>query len=182
MIEKVITIFGSSKPVEGDEEYEFARELGFHLGKIGFAICNGGYGGTMEATARGAKDAGAKTIGVTIATLNAKANKWIDEEIKARDLFERLRILIEKGDAYVVLRGGTGTLVELSLVWELMNKNFTPRKPIIAVNFWTPIIQTISKQLLNEGSIDGAGLVKIIDTVDEIVEHIKNAFAIENKR
>jgi predicted Rossmann-fold nucleotide-binding protein len=93
-----------------------------------------------------------------------------------------LRILIEKGDAYVVLRGGTGTLVELSLVWELMNKNFTPRKPIIAVNFWTPIVQTISKQLLNEGSIDGAGLVKIIDTVDEIVEHIKNAFAIENKR
>ncbi|CUU02614.1 hypothetical protein JGI1_00537 [Candidatus Thermokryptus mobilis] len=182
MIEKVITIFGSSKPVEGDEEYEFARKLGLELGRAGFTICNGGYGGTMEATARGAKESGAKTIGVTIATLNASANKWIDDEIKARDLFERLKILIEKGDAYVVLRGGTGTLVELSLAWELINKNFISRKPLIAVSFWTPIIQTISKQLLSEGSIEGASLVRIIDSVDEIVEHIKNALAIGNKQ
>ncbi len=182
MSERVVTIFGSSKPVEGEEEYEFARKLGFELGKLGFTICNGGYGGTMEATARGAKESGAKTIGVTIATLNAKANRWIDEEIKAKDLLERLKILIEKGDAYVVLQGGTGTLVELSLVWELMNKNFAPHKPLIAVNFWAPIVQTISKQLLSEGSIEGAGLVKIIDKIDEIVEHIKNALAVENKR
>ena len=70
-----MTIFGSSKPIEGEDEYEFARKLGYELGKIGFTICNGGYGGTMEATSRGAKEAGARTIGVTVSTFRASANK-----------------------------------------------------------------------------------------------------------
>ncbi|CUU01993.1 hypothetical protein JGI2_00779, partial [Candidatus Kryptobacter tengchongensis] len=156
MGEKIITIFGSSKPVEGEIEYEFARKLGYELGKVGFTICNGGYGGIMEATARGAKEAGAKTIGITVATFGGSANKWIDEEIKARDLFERLKVLIEKGDGYVVLKGGTGTLVEISLVWELMNKGLINPKPFIAVSFWSPVIEIISEQLRYESREDVA--------------------------
>ncbi len=174
MVEKVVTVFGSSKPVEGEDEYEFARRLGYELGKIGFTICNGGYSGTMEATARGAKEAGARTIGVTVSIFRGSANKWIDEEIKAKDLFERLKILIEKGDAYVVLRGGTGTLVELSLVWELMNKGLIELKPFVAVNFWVPIIEVISKQLQYESRLDAIGYIKIINDVDGIVEHLKS--------
>ncbi|MFN3135716.1 MAG: LOG family protein [Candidatus Kryptonium sp.] len=174
MSEKVVTIFGSSKPVEGEDEYEFARKLGYELGKVGFIICNGGYGGTMEATSRGAREAGAKTIGVTVSTFEGSANRWVEEEIKAKDLFERLRILIEKGDAYVVLRGGTGTLVELSLVWELMNKGLIELKPFVAVNFWTPIVETISKQLQYELRTNAIGHIKIINDVDGIVGYLKS--------
>ncbi|MCS7230069.1 MAG: LOG family protein [Candidatus Kryptonium sp.] len=174
MREKVITIFGSSKPVEGEEDYEFARKLGYELGKIGFAICNGGYSGIMEATARGAKEAGAKTIGVTVATFEGPANKWIDEEIETKSLFERLKILIEKGDGYIVLRGGTGTMVELSLVWEMMNKGLIYPKPFVAVNFWTPIIEVISEQLRIESRENATKFIKILSDVDEIVKYIKD--------
>lgn len=169
-----MTIFGSSKPVEGEDEYEFARRLGYELGKVGFTICNGGYGGTMEATSRGAREAGAKTIGVTVSTFGGSANRWVEQEIKAKDLFERLRILIEKGDAYVVLRGGTGTLVELSLVWELMNKGLIELKPFVAVNFWTPIVETISKQLQYELRTNAVEYIKIINDVDGIVGYLKS--------
>ncbi|CUS95967.1 LOG family protein [Candidatus Kryptobacter tengchongensis] len=172
MGEKIITIFGSSKPVEGEIEYEFARKLGYELGKVGFTICNGGYGGTMEATARGAKEAGAKTIGITVATFGGSANKWIDEEIKARDLFERLKILIEKGDGYVVLKGGTGTLVEISLVWELMNKGLINPKPFIAVSFWSPVIEIISEQLRYESREDVAEFIRVMNNIDEIVKYM----------
>lgn len=172
MGEKVITIFGSSKPVEGEIEYEFARKLGYELGKVGFTICNGGYGGIMEATARGAKEAGAKTIGITVATFGGSANKWIDEEIKARDLFERLKILIEKGDGYVVLKGGTGTLVEISLVWELMNKGLINPKPFIAVRFWSPVIEIISEQLRYESREDVAEFIRVMNNIDEIVKYM----------
>ncbi len=171
---KVITIFGSSKPVEGEPEYEFARKLGYELGKLGFSICNGGYGGTMEATARGAKEAGAKTIGVTVETFQSIANKWIDEEIKARDLFERLKVLISKGDAYVVLRGGTGTLVEFSLVWELMSKGLIEPKPFVAVKFWTPIFEAMSNQLKHELRENAISFVNVIDEIEEIVNFVKN--------
>lgn len=172
MGEKIITVFGSSKPVEGEIEYEFARKLGYELGKVGFTICNGGYGGIMEATARGAKEAGAKTIGITVATFGGSANKWIDEEIKARDLFERLKILIEKGDGYVVLKGGTGTLVEISLVWELMNKGLINPKPFIAVRFWSPVIEIISEQLRYESREDVAEFIRVMNNIDEIVKYM----------
>lgn len=172
MGEKIITIFGSSKPVEGEIEYEFARKLGYELGKVGFTICNGGYGGIMEATARGAKEAGAKTIGITVATFGGSANKWIDEEIKARDLFERLKVLIEKGDGYVVLKGGTGTLVEISLVWELMNKGLINPKPFIAVSFWSPVIEIISEQLRYESREDVAEFIRVMNNIDEIVKYM----------
>ena len=62
---KIVTVFGSSRPGEGDEEYLLAYEVGKNLALNGFTVCNGGYAGIMEASARGAKEAGGKTIGVT---------------------------------------------------------------------------------------------------------------------
>ena len=58
--EKVITVFGSSRPTEVDRDYAEARALGVELAKRGFVICSGGYGGVMEAVSRGAKEAGGK--------------------------------------------------------------------------------------------------------------------------
>lgn len=172
MAGKIITIFGSSKPVEGENEYEFARKLGYELGKLGFTICNGGYFGTMEATARGAKEANAKTIGITVAPFEGKANKWIDEEILAKDLFERLRILIEKGDGYVALSGGTGTLVEISIVWEMMNKDLIDKKPFVVVSFWKPIVEIMRRRLNYEKRFESSELIKVFDSVDEIVDYM----------
>ena len=63
--ERIITVFGSSRPREHDQEYTEARELGRLLAERGFAVCSGGYGGVMEAVSRGAKDSGGKTYGVT---------------------------------------------------------------------------------------------------------------------
>jgi len=63
--EKIVTVFGSSRPKAGDAEYEEARELGNLLAKRGFAVCTGGFGGVMEGVSRGAKEGGGKTYGVT---------------------------------------------------------------------------------------------------------------------
>ncbi|MHC4104192.1 MAG: LOG family protein, partial [Planctomycetota bacterium] len=59
---------------------------------------------------------------------------------------ERLDKLIELGQAYVVLPGGTGTLLELAKVWELKNKGFLPPdKPIILVGrFWKPLVDLVA--------------------------------------
>ena len=65
MNEKIITIFGTGRAKPGDAAYALAYELGKLLVEAGFTIANGGYGGTMSAAARGAVEAGGKTIGVT---------------------------------------------------------------------------------------------------------------------
>jgi len=140
----IVTVFGSSRPREGDAHYLLARELGAELASRGFTVCSGGYGGVMEAVSRGAKEAGGRTMGIVSAFFSSRANSWIDEVISTRSWQERLFALIERGAGYVVCPGGTGTLVELSVVWEMLNKRVMQTKPIVALgHFWQPIIERV---------------------------------------
>jgi len=143
---KIITIFGTAKAKAGDEAYVLAYEIGKLLAQAGFAIANGGYGGTMLATAKGVAEVDGKTIGVTCSAFKSgTANEYIRREIVTDSLDERLDTLIKLGQGYVVLPGGTGTLLELAKVWELKNKGFLQEhKPIILVGgFWKPLVDLI---------------------------------------
>jgi len=147
MSEKIITIFGTATAISGDPTYVVAYEIGKLLAEAGFTIANGGYGGTMLASAKGASEAGGKTIGVTCTAFGrGGANEYIQQEIVTATLDERLDTLIKLGRGYVVLPGATGTLLELAKVWELKNKGFMPAdKPIILVGkFWRGLADLIA--------------------------------------
>lgn len=151
--ERIVTVFGSSRPGEGDAEYAQARELGRRLAERGFAVCSGGYGGTMEAASRGAKEAGGKTYGVTAEFFGRKVNEWIDVEIKKKTWEERLFELVRLADGFVACKGGTGTLVELAVVWEMLNKSVMARKPIAVLgDFWQPILERVREVEQGPGS------------------------------
>ena len=149
---KVVTIFGSSLPGEASRAYAEARQLGKLLAEAGFGICNGGYRGLMEASARGAREAGGHTIGVTCEIWPGRANQWIVEEVRTRSFSERIMTLLERGDAYVVLPGGTGTLAELALAWEMMNKASLSKtvggsKPLLVMSpYWRPVIACLEQE------------------------------------
>jgi hypothetical protein len=141
---KVITVFGSSRPRFGDPHYAEAQVLGGELAGKGFTVCTGGYAGVMEAVSRGAKQAGGRTLGVTATFFASRANKWVDEEIRAKNWRDRLFELVKRGHGYVVCRGGTGTLVELAVVWELLNKGVMSKRPLVAMgDFWEPVVRRI---------------------------------------
>jgi uncharacterized protein (TIGR00725 family) len=142
--EKIVTVFGSSRPKAGDSEYEEARELGKLLAQRGFAVCSGGFGGVMEGVSRGAKEGGGKTYGVTAEFFKRKANAWVDTEVRMGTWDERLFELIRLADGFAVCKGGTGTLVELAVVWEMLNKSVIAGKPIVVVgDFWQPILDRV---------------------------------------
>jgi uncharacterized protein (TIGR00730 family) len=172
---KIVTVFGSSHPGEGDEEYRLAYEVGKNLALLGFTICNGGYSGIMEASAQGAKDAGGKTIGVTFKnSFKISANRWIDEEVFQSTLVERLMKLVELGNAYVVLKGGTGTLLELATVWEFINKGLLKEKPIVIVGgFWNSVIDTLREELLWEGVGDCTKYIYRTSSPEECAAYLK---------
>lgn len=184
---RTVTIFGSSLPGEGSATYTEARRLGSVLAESGFTVCNGGYGGLMEASARGAREAGGHTVGVTCAIWPTPANRWIDEEIRTDSFLERLTTLIERGDAYIVLPGGTGTLAELALVWEMMNKSTLSktvggRKPLLVMApYWQPVIDCLNHEA-SLGRPENAGMeatrrtmeiVTLIKDVEEAVEYLR---------
>lgn len=139
-----ITVFGSSRPAEGHARYEEARSLGRALAAAGFTVCSGGYGGVMEAVSRGAKEAGGSTLGVTASSFSSRANRWVDQEVRVATWEERLFELVRRGDGYVACQGGTGTLVELAVVWEMLNKRVMNGKPFAVVGtFWQPVLDHV---------------------------------------
>ena len=178
MSEKIITVFGSSRPKEGNADYQQARELGSGLALAGFAICSGGYAGVMEAVSRGAKDAAGKTYGVTADFFAAaKVNTWIDVEVRVKTWQDRLFELARLADGFVVCKGGTGTLAELSVVWEMMNKSVTPPKPCVVLGeFWQPILDRVREVELGHASPwgeAGGKLIEMRNTSSEAVDYLK---------
>ena len=183
---KTITIFGSSLPGEGSRSYTEALRLGRLLAEAGYAVCNGGYGGLMEASARGAREAGGHTIGITCAIWPRPANPYIVEEARTQSFPERLMTLIERGDAYIVLPGGTGTLAELALSWEMMNKGSLSktvggRKPLLAMApYWQPVIDCLQQegQLKNgdpHWTTPAMDIITLITTPEQAVEELRKS-------
>lgn len=150
MSDPVIAVFGNAAAHVGEFDYEDARALGRGIAERGWVLCNGGYGGTMEAAAHGAVEGGGHTIGVTCPALpgRGEANAYIRQEVPTFDLFTRVNTLVRLGDAYIALPGGTGTLLEVAAVWELTNKGLLgPAKPLILVGAaWEALVEIIAKQ------------------------------------
>ncbi len=142
----VITVFGSSRVREGSAEYDQARELGRALAAGGMGICSGGYGGVMEAVSRGAREAGGEVVAVTSRAFRGRANSWVTREVQVDNWQERLFELVRLGQGYVACPGGTGTLVELAVVWEMLNKGLMRQKPLAVLGgFWLPVIEQVNQ-------------------------------------
>ena len=176
--ERIVTVFGSSRPRESDAEYEEARALGRILATSGFSVCSGGYGGVMAAVSRGAKEGGGKTYGVTADFFNAPANSWIDVEVRVSTWQERLFELIRLAHGFVACKGGTGTLVELAVVWEMLNKSVMTGKPLSVLGqFWAPIIECVRSVELSHGSPWGEAqerLIHVAATPEEAARHLRD--------
>jgi uncharacterized protein (TIGR00730 family) len=171
MNEKIIAVFGTGRAKHDDSAYTLAYETGKVLAQAGFAIANGGYGGTMEAAAKGAAEAGGEIIGITCSAFKSStANKYTTRTIVTASLDERLDTLLKLGRAYVVLPGGTGTLLELAKVWELKNKGFPEAdKPIILVgSFWKPLVDLVAID-----DPDSSQYLKMADNPEQVCKWIK---------
>jgi uncharacterized protein (TIGR00730 family) len=170
-MERIITVFGSSRPREDHADYQEARLLGRALAEAGFAVCSGGYAGVMEAASRGAKEAGGKTYGVTAEFFKPRANAWIDTEIRVTTWQERLFELVRVADGFVTCKGGTGTLVELAVVWEMLNKAVIGNKPVVVLGeFWTPILDRVREVEVGHPGPWGEANGKLVHTAITPVE------------
>jgi len=168
---KIVTVFGSALPSTGNEEYQTAYDLGRYLAERGIGVCSGGYQGTMEAVSKGCKDAQGYSIGVIVDLFNRTPNPFLDELIEEKTLFGRINRMIDRGDGFIALRGGTGTLLELVTVWELFNKNLSDLKPVAAHGaMWKSFVNDINKRMEYENRT--TNIVKAFDDVIECADYI----------
>ena len=149
---RAVAVFGSSEAREGGLLYEEARRVGSLLARSGFAVVNGGYGGVMEASSRGAREGGGHSIGVTTSAFKrGPANPYLDVEHQEPDLFSRTRRLIDLSQAYIILRGKSGTLAELTFLWALSRGGLLPPTRIVLLgDFWETILKSLEAQQMVE--------------------------------
>jgi hypothetical protein len=129
----LVAVFGSSTIREPGPEYREAEELGRRLARAGADVITGGYGGAMEACSRGAHQAGAHVVGVTVELFESRGtvNRWVKERVHTSDLFERLRHIIGRADAFIAVSGSVGTIAEILLTWNLLMARARPPAPLV---------------------------------------------------
>lgn len=146
--ERIVTIFGGSKCREGDPEYGEALRVGALLADSGFTVCTGGYAGVMEAASRGAHDRGGRVLGITMNQFKSEPNRFLTEKVPSEHFYERLQRLITQSVGYIALRGGMGTVTEISLVWnKLQTRVLDPRPLVLLGDCWPPVVKAWQSNL-----------------------------------
>jgi uncharacterized protein (TIGR00730 family) len=160
----------------GSAAYEQARRLGRALATAGFTVVNGGYTGTMEAVSRGAIEGGGEAIGITCAAFDGRrprGNAYLSGTVHAPDLLARLRELVERGDAFVVLDGGVGTLLELFLVWNLLAIGIAHKPCILLGTHWRRVLADLARE--TRIGPQHTEMLRVVDSVKEAVDHLGEA-------
>jgi uncharacterized protein (TIGR00725 family) len=148
-MERIVTIFGGAKCGEECEEYVEALRVGRLLAEAGFTICTGGYLGVMEAASRGAHERGGRVLGVVMNQFKAEPNRYLTDKVASAHFYERLQNLIMRSVGFIAIRGGAGTVTELSLVWnKLQTRVIGPRPLVLLGACWPPVIGSLREHLV----------------------------------
>jgi uncharacterized protein (TIGR00730 family) len=170
--ERMVTIFGGAKCREGDPEYAQAIQVGALLAESGFTICTGGYAGVMEAASRGAHERGGRVVGITMSQFKSEPNRFLTEKVPSEHFYERLQRLITRSVGFIALRGGMGTVTEVSLVWnKLQTRVLDPRPVVLLGDCWPPLMKALQRHLVV--SDDDLGLLDFAATPEEAVAIIE---------
>jgi uncharacterized protein (TIGR00725 family) len=167
--DRIVTIFGGSRCDEQSEEYGLARRAGQLLAEGGYMICTGGYLGVMEAASRGARERGGRVLGIVMNQFKAEPNRYLTDKVASAHFYERLQHLITRSVGFIALRGGMGTVTEVSLVWnKIQTRVIEPRPLVLLGDCWKPVVECWRRHLVV--SEKDVSLLDFASTPEEAVE------------
>jgi uncharacterized protein (TIGR00730 family) len=175
-----VSIFGSARTPEDHPEYKLARQTARVLAEAGFGIITGGGPGIMEAANRGARDAGALSIGLNIdLPFEPGLNRYVDLPLHFHYFFARKVMFVRYASAFVVFPGGFGTLDEMFEALTLIQTRKIRHFPVLLVcsSYWSGLIDWMREQMLGGGKIseEDLSLYEITDDPARVLEVVSGA-------
>ena len=172
-----VSIFGSARVAPGDPQYETCVQTARLLGEAGLGIITGGGPGIMEAANRGAKEAGATSVGCNIELPFEQAtNPYVDLSIDFRYFFIRKTMFVKYAQAFVIFPGGFGTMDELFESLTLIQTGKVRLFPVVLVgrDYWGGLVAWMRDRMAHEGKIAERDLDLLLLTDDpvEVRDHI----------
>ena len=174
------SFFGSARTPPDDPEYQLARATARLAGEAGLTIITGGGPGTMEAVNRGARDAGALSIGLNIELpFEQGMNPYIDLGLEFHYFFARKVMFVRYASGFVVFPGGFGTLDELFESLTLIQTGKIRDFPVVLVGsgYWAGLLGWLRERALAEGKVDEGdlNLISMTDEPGEVVQILLSA-------
>jgi uncharacterized protein (TIGR00730 family) len=183
-----VTIFGSARIKSGTVPYENVKQLAAELTRMGCDIMSGGGPGLMQAANEGALSVDAKalhrSVGIRVELpFEQKVNPFVGQLYEHRTFFSRLHHFMIISDAFVVVPGGIGTLLEMSLAWQLLQVRKLYNTPLILVGkMWADLIDWAREAMLKSDSelaspVDFT-IPHYVNTIEETVALIRDKRAV----
>ncbi|MDQ3770116.1 MAG: TIGR00730 family Rossman fold protein [Actinomycetota bacterium] len=181
-----VSVFGSARTPEGSTEHRQACEVGRRLGAAGLAVITGGGPGAMAGANRGAQEAAACSVGLTIDLPHEQgANGWLDLEVPFHYFFCRKVMFVRYASAFVVLPGGYGTFDELFEAMTLIQTRKVHHFPLVLVgrDYWGGLVEWLRQRVLGEGKVGprDVDLLHVTDDLDEVVAVVAEAARLQGE-
>jgi uncharacterized protein (TIGR00730 family) len=176
-----VSIFGSARVGPEDPIFQQCVETARLLGEAGFGIITGGGPGIMEAANKGAKLAGATSVGCNIELpFEQRSNEFLDVSIDFRYFFVRKTMFVKYAEAFVIFPGGYGTLDELFEALTLIQTNKVRDFPVVLFGsaYWEGLLGWLRETTSAEGMIAPADLdlMLVTDEPAEVTRHIVHRY------
>lgn len=151
-----VTIFGSARTEPGNWVYDEVRQLCAGLSAMGCDIVTGGGPGLMEAANRGASEGDVlsttDSIGIRVQLpFEQTVNPFVEQAYEHGTFFTRLHQFVLMSDAYVVVPGGIGTLLEATMIWQLLQVRQLDVPLVFAGPMWKGLVDWSRAQMLRPG-------------------------------
>jgi uncharacterized protein (TIGR00730 family) len=152
-----VTVFGSARPDPAHFVYREVQRLAQALAAAGCDIVTGGGPGLMQAANEGAESAAAgervQNIGIRVdLPFEQEVNPFVAQAYEHGTFFTRLHQFVLMSDAYVVVPGGIGTVLETMMVWQLLQVRHLQGVPLILVGpMWRGLVDWARKLMLRPG-------------------------------
>lgn len=142
-----VTVFGSARISRDHWVYGAVRDVSAELTRLGCDIVTGGGPGLMQAANEGAKLADPEgsqqqSVGIRVELpFEQDVNAFVTDAFEHRTFFTRLHHFVLVSDAFIVTPGGIGTVLEMLLVWQLLQVRHLHDTPLIlAGHFWDGLL------------------------------------------
>jgi hypothetical protein len=133
-----VTIFGSARVPEDHWVYAAVRDVAEELTRMGCDIITGGGPGLMaaanEGTSRAESKAHEQSVGIRVQLpFEQEVNAFVTQAYEHRTFFTRLHQFVLMSDAFIVMPGGIGTVLEAMMIWQLLQVGHLQDTPLILV-------------------------------------------------
>lgn len=187
-----VSIFGSARAKPGSFVYEEVRRVAHALAELGCDIVTGGGPGLMQAANEGAKAAeasqGGRSVGIRVdLPFEQEVNPFVTQAFEHQTFFTRLHHFVLASDAFVVVPGGIGTVLEATMVWQLLQVRHVKDVPLIFVGkMWGEFVEWAKKSMLrpelNLASAADMDIPHCLAGADEAIALIQQKHALWAKK